>query len=172
MNLIVAADDRWGIGKDGKLLVHLSGDLRYFKEKTRGKTVFMGRKTLESLPGGKPLPERTNIVLTSKKDYEKDGCIIVHSEDELLAECGRYPDDDVMCIGGAVMYNRFMEMCDRLYVTRIYGDFDADVFIKDPGSLGKFDMAWKSGINEEKGIRYQFFIYERTERQDDGKDKK
>ena len=71
MNMIVATDKNWGIGKEGHLLTHLSGDLKYFKERTMGKVVVMGRKTLESLPGGKPLPGRTNIVLTANPDYEK-----------------------------------------------------------------------------------------------------
>ena len=64
MNLIVAADERWGIGKDGGLLAHLPGDMKYFRETTRGKVVVMGRKTLESSPGGRPLTNRINIVLT------------------------------------------------------------------------------------------------------------
>ena len=68
MNIIVVVDENWNIGKDGGLLVHLSGDLKYFKEKTYGKTVVVGRKTLESFPGGKPLPGRTNIVLTHKEE--------------------------------------------------------------------------------------------------------
>ncbi len=85
MNLIAAADLNWGIGKDGNLLTHLSGDLKYFKQKTSGKVVVMGRATLESLPGGRPLPERTNIVLTSDTSFGKEGCIIVHGMEELSA---------------------------------------------------------------------------------------
>ena len=78
MKAIVAVDRNWGIGRDGGLLVHLPGDLKYFKEKTLGKTVVMGRETLESLPGGKPLPGRDNIVLTLNSFYEA-GCPLCHS---------------------------------------------------------------------------------------------
>ena len=79
MKLIVAADKNWAIGKDNDLLCHLPGDLKYFKERTTGKTVVMGRKTLESLPGGKPLPKRTNIVLTRDESFEKEGTVINQS---------------------------------------------------------------------------------------------
>ena len=69
MNLIAAADENWGIGKNGGLLAHISGDMKYFRETTKGKIVVMGRKTLESFPGGKPLKNRVNIVLTGNKDF-------------------------------------------------------------------------------------------------------
>ena len=157
MNMIVATDKNWGIGKEGHLLTHLSGDLKYFKERTMGKVVVMGRKTLESLPGGKPLPGSTNIVLTANPDYEKEGCIIVHSIDELRTKCGEYPSGSVMIIGGATLYNELMEECDSLFITKIYEGFDADVHIKDADSLPEFKIIWQSDIQEEHGIKYQFF---------------
>ena len=86
-------DKNWAIGNKGGLLCHLSGDLKYFKERTQGKTVVMGRPTLESLPGGKPLPKRENIVLTTRADYAPEGVLVVHSAvelDEVLAR--REPD--------------------------------------------------------------------------------
>ena len=83
MKLILAADQNWAIGKDGGLLCHLPGDLKFFKEKTSGKTVVMGRPTLESLPGGKPLPKRENIVLTTNQEFQREGVTVVHSEAEL-----------------------------------------------------------------------------------------
>ena len=75
MNLIVAADRNWGIGKDNGLLASLPTDMKYFREHTQGKVVVMGRKTLESMPGGKPLPNRVNYVLTANPDYQAEGCI-------------------------------------------------------------------------------------------------
>ena len=119
MNMIVAADKNWGIGKDGQLLTHLSGDLKYFKERTMGKAVVMGRKTLESLPGGRPLPGRTNIVLTANPDYKKEDCVIVHNKEELCEKCAEFPADGVMIIGGATLYNELMEQCDSLFITKI-----------------------------------------------------
>ena len=83
MNLIAAADENWGIGKNGGLLAHISGDMKYFRETTKGKIVVMGRKTLESFPGGKPLKNRVNIVLTGNKDFVPEGVVICHSVEEI-----------------------------------------------------------------------------------------
>ena len=161
MNMIVAADKNWGIGKDGQLLTHLSGDLKYFKERTLGKAVVMGRKTLESLPGGRPLPGRTNIVLTVNPDYEKEGCVIVRSMDELREKCAEFPADGVMIIGGATLYNELMEECDSLFITKIYEEFEADAFIKNADELPHYKVVWQSEQQEEHGIKYQFFEYKR-----------
>ena len=79
MKLIAAADKNWAIGKDGELLVRISEDMKNFSAMTTGNVIVMGRKTLESFPGGKPLPNRVNIVLTHKKDYNGKGAIVVHS---------------------------------------------------------------------------------------------
>ena len=161
MNMIAAADKNWGIGRKGKLLAHLSGDLKYFKEKTLGRAVVMGRKTLESLPGGKPLPGRANIVLTTNPDYKKEGCIIVRSMEELREKCAEFPADEVMIIGGATLYNRLMEECDSLFITKIYEEFEADAFIKNADKLPDYKVVWQSDMQEEHGIRYQFFEYKR-----------
>ena len=83
MNLIVAADKNWGIGKDNKLLVSIPSDMKFFRQETMGKVVVMGRKTLESFPNGLPLKNRTNVVLTSDKNYQVKDAVIVHSEEEL-----------------------------------------------------------------------------------------
>ena len=128
MNLIVCVDKNWGIGKDGKLLCHLKEDMKFFRDHTIGKVVVMGRSTLESLPKGEPLPDRTNIVLTHRSDFEKEGVKVVHDMEELLEELNNYDPDDVMIIGGASVYNEMMDMCDKLYVTRIMS------FLRTPSS--------------------------------------
>ena len=87
MKLIAAADKNWAIGKDGELLVRISEDMKNFSAITTGNVIVMGRKTLESFPGGKPLPNRVNIVLTHEKDYNGKGAIVVHSEEEAKALC-------------------------------------------------------------------------------------
>jgi len=160
MNLIAAVDKSWGIGKEGKLLCYLPGDLKYFKEKTTGKTVVMGRSTLESLPGGKPLPNRTNIVLT-KKNLDIEGVKVVHNMDELLEEANNYNPDDVMIIGGATVYNELMPYCDKLFITKIDHEFDADVRIKSADEMPQFKVVWKSEVMTENGYNYQFFEYRR-----------
>lgn len=160
MNAIVVVDENWAIGRDGGLLIHLPGDLKYYKSKTLGKKVVIGRKTLESFPGGKPLPGRTNIVLTANEDYEADGCIICHSKEEVLAELEKYASEDVYISGGAAVYSQFMEDCDVFYVTKIYSSFEADRFFPDLDTAG-YQVTWQSDLQEEKGLSYRFLRYER-----------
>ena len=93
MNLIVAADKNWGIGKDNKLLVSIPSDMKFFRQETMGKVVVMGRKTLESFPNGLPLKNRTNVVLTSDKNYQVKDAVIVHSIDEVLEELKKYANN-------------------------------------------------------------------------------
>lgn len=159
MNLIVAADENWGIGKDGGLLTHLPGDLKYFKEKTTGKVVVMGRATLESLPGARPLPQRTNIILTRDASFQKEGCIIVHSMQQLLTECAKYDPEDVMIIGGEQIYMQLIRQCERLFITKIFASFDADKHIMNVDKMQSFVLACESDIMEENGISYQFLEY-------------
>ena len=158
MKLIVAADKNWGIGRNGKLLCHISGDLKYFKEKTMGKTVVMGRKTLESLPGGKPLPGRTNIVLTRDRGFNKKGCYIVHSLEQLAQ---KYGAQDLMVIGGAEIYTQLLDDCDCCYITEIDEDFEADKFIPNLSRHPHFEKVWESKPQEENGITYRFTEYRR-----------
>ena len=91
MNLIVAVDEKWGIGRNGGLLTHLPGDMKYFRETTRGKVVVMGRKTLESFPDGKPLKNRVNIVLTGNRDYCPGGVTVCHDAGQVLEALKQYP---------------------------------------------------------------------------------
>lgn len=162
MNLIVAVDDKWGIGKDNGLLCHIPKDLAFFKEKTLNKVVVMGRSTLETLPGGKPLKNRINIVLTRKKDFQIEGATVVHDMEELMEECNKYPADDVMIIGGASVYNELMESCDVLYVTKIHGDFNADAFIKNMDNLPQFKVVNESETVEDNGYKLQWVEYRRV----------
>lgn len=161
MNLIVAVDKNWGIGKNGGLLAHLPGDMKFFREQTMGKVVVMGRNTLESFPGGKPLPKRTNIVITSNPDFEREGCIVVHDMDEMFEKINDYPSEQVMIIGGGTIYNELMERCDKLIITKIDAEFDADTFIKNADELPNFKVVWESEVHEDNGIQYRFTEYRR-----------
>lgn len=160
MNLIVVVDENWSIGRDGGLLVHLSGDLKYFKKRTYGKTLIMGRKTLESFPGARPLPGRRNLVLTRRPDYAPEGCEVFHSKEELTRQLG--PDtSNVFVSGGENVYRQFLEDCDTFFVTKIYQSFPADRSFPDLDQREDMEITWKSGVQEEKGIKYQFFEYTR-----------
>ena len=161
MNLIVAADNKWGIGRDGGLLASIPTDMKYFKDHTTGKVVVMGRKTLESMPGKRGLPKRTNYVLTTNPDYEAERCIVVNSEDELWKELEQYDPDDVFLIGGAALYNKFYRMCDRLYVTKMDADLNADTFIVNFDEDSSYAVVSESEPVTENGITFRFVVYER-----------
>ena len=104
MKAIVAVDEYYGIGKDGNLLFRISDDLKRFKKLTEGRAVIMGRRTLESLPGGKPLPDRINFVLTQNKEYNQLGIIPIHSLDEMQEIFQTLRSDNIFVIGGASVY--------------------------------------------------------------------
>lgn len=161
MNLIVAVDKNWGIGRDNKLLASIPGDMKYFKEHTTGKVVVMGRKTLESMPGSKGLPNRTNYVLTHDENYEAERAIVVNSEEELFAELEKYDADDVYLIGGASMYNKYYKLCDKLYITKMDADLNADAFIINIDEDKNYVVSSESETQEENEIKYRFLVYER-----------
>lgn len=158
MIAIAVVDKTWGIGKDGGLLVHLPGDLKYFKEKTLGHYVVMGRETLESLPGGKPLPGRTTIVITRNEAYEAD-CEILNSVDEFLK---RYEDEEVYVAGGAQIYEQLLPYCDSCLITKMDKAFDADKHFENLDESDEFELVNVSEPHEENGVTYRFTEYRRV----------
>lgn len=161
MNLIVAVDNKWGIGKNSHLLADLPGEMKYFKEHTTGATVVMGRKTLESIPGKKGLPNRTNYVLTSQEDFTAERAITVNSWDDLAEKLKNVDPDDVYLIGGASMYNKYYKLCDKLFVTKIDADLGADTFITNFDEDPDYVVASESEAISENGLTYRFLVYER-----------
>lgn len=161
MQMILATDKKWAIGCDGGLLVHLPGDLAFFKEKTLNKVVVMGRTTLESLPGGKPLPKRINVVMTRDELYSKEGVTVVHSIEELNDFLKDYNTDDVFIIGGEQVYKQFLPYSDTVYITKIYDEFKADRYFVNMDEEADFHITWESEMQEENGLEYQFFKYDR-----------
>ena len=161
MKIIVAVDEKWGIGKDGNLLCHLSDDLKYFKEKTTGKTIVMGRVTLEGFPGKKGLPNRRNLVLTRDEEYFAEGVETISSEEELWSALTGTPTDEVFIVGGARVYEDFLKYCDTCYVTKIFEDFDADRFFPNLDENSEFSCKELSEVLEDNGIHYQFLEYNR-----------
>ena len=125
MEAIVAVYADWGIGSSGTQQVVIPEDRKRFKELTEGAAIVVGRKTLEDFPGGKPLPGRTNIVLTHQ-DIKIEGAIVVHSVKELFEVTKDMPR--VIVVGGASVYSQLLEYCDRVYITRIYAKVESDVF--------------------------------------------
>lgn len=161
MNLIVAVDKNWGIGCNNHLLVSLPPDMTFFKKMTMNKVVVMGRKTLESFPNGKPLPRRTNIVLTKNKDYNPDGAIVCHSVEELFETLNKWNSEDIFVIGGASIYQQLLPYCDTAYVTKINQTYIEDTWF--PCLDCKYDWEIEDkGIEESYyGIKYRFVKYRR-----------
>ncbi|WP_314922685.1 dihydrofolate reductase [Mogibacterium diversum] len=162
MNLIVAVDERWGIGCDNDLLASIPGDMQYFKEKTTDGVVVMGRRTLESLPKQRGLPKRINYVLTSNSGFEAERCIAVHSEEELFKELEQYDPEHVFIIGGESIYRKFYKNCDKCFVTKMHADLHADKFMVNLDEDEAFKETWKSEMHSENGIDYEFTLYERV----------
>lgn len=156
MKAIVAVSKSWGIGWDQALLYRISADLHFFKRMTVGKTVLMGRNTYKSI--GKPLPERTNVVLTSNKTFQPEQVIVVHSFEELLRRFGHKPD--VFCIGGDQLYHACLHYCDQVYVTKIHGDRPANKFFPNLDELkSEWEIKTAGAIQQDKGIQFQHLCY-------------
>ncbi|MCI1722093.1 MAG: dihydrofolate reductase [Lachnospiraceae bacterium] len=161
MNCIAACDKNWGIGKNGKLLVSIPKDMAYFRKMTTGHTVIMGRKTLESLPKGRPLPDRINIVITRKKDYACEGALIAHSAEE-AAECAaKIKDSDAFVIGGADIYKAMLPYVDTAYITKIDCAYDADAYFPNLDQDPEWEMESESEEDTFFDLIYTFAVYRR-----------
>lgn len=126
------------IGKDNALPWRLPSDLKRFKELTAGKPIIMGRKTYESI--GRPLPNRTNIVLTTDEECKIEGCLVVNSIDEALGACKALKVDDVMVIGGAQVYDLMLYNADELLITYVLGAYSGDVIFPPFVAIGNYPL--------------------------------
>jgi len=161
MNLIVAADKNWAIGKDNKMMWSIPADMRFFRETTKGNVVIMGRKTLESFPQGQPLKNRVNIVVTRNPGYKVKDAVIVHSVEEAVKKAAEY-EGEIFVIGGESIYREMLPYCDKAFVTKIDHAFDADTFFPNLDEDGEWKM---TKISEEQtcfNLEYYFTVYERT----------
>lgn len=161
MNLIVAVDKNWGIGKNNKLLVSIPSDMKFFRNETNGKVVVMGRKTLESFPNGMPLKNRTNIVLTRDQNYQVKDTIVVHDIPELLEELKKYPDDQIYVIGGGKVYEELLPYCNVAHVTKIDFAFEVDTYFPDLDKMEEWQITATSDEQTYFDLEYSFVKYER-----------
>ncbi len=164
MNLIVAADRCWGIGFRNKLLVQIPSDMKFFRETTTGKVVVMGRKTLESFPGGLPLKNRVNIVLTGNRDYRVKDALVLHTPGEVLEELKKYDAGDVYIIGGESVYRQFLPYCDTAHVTKIDHAYQADAYFPNLEELEDWQLAAESEEQTYFDLEYQFLLYRRVKK--------
>jgi dihydrofolate reductase len=162
INIIVAVASNGAIGKDGNLLWHISEDLKYFKKTTLNSTVVMGRKTWEALPF-KPLKNRRNIILTKNEDFTEKNAEVFHQIQDIIYL--NKENEDLFIIGGGAIYKEFLPYADKIYLTKVYKDFDADTFFP---TLNADD--WKEVFrserqkDEETQLEFQFFVLERNKR--------
>ena len=161
MNFIVAVDKNWAIGNENKLLVSIPQDMKFFRETTMGKVVVMGRKTLESFPGGQPLKKRTNIVLTRDKNYQVKDAIVVNTVDELLQELKKYDEEEIYVIGGESIYRQMLPYCKVAHVTKINHAYEADTYFPN---LDEKDEWVVTGVSDEQTFFYLVYEFVRYER--------
>ncbi|MDO4976434.1 MAG: dihydrofolate reductase [Eubacteriales bacterium] len=162
MNLIVAADKNWAIGRNQELLVRIPADMKNFAQMTTGHVIVMGRKTLESFPNGLPLPKRTNIVLTHQADYDGHGAIVVHDEEEMKKVLAQYDDDEIFIVGGQSIYTMFLPYCKNAYVTKLDYAYEADTWMPDLDQDENWKLVEKSEEQTCFDLIYHFTRYENT----------
>ena len=157
MNAIVAVDRNWAIGKEGDQLVYIPADLKRFKALTTGHPVILGRRTLATFPGGRPLKGRRNLILSRSPDFAPEGAEVFPDLDSLLAAA----PEDAFVIGGASVYEALLDKCDTVYVTRIDGAWEADCWFPDLDSLPGWEIAEESEEQEHEGLTYRYVTYKR-----------
>lgn len=160
ISLIVATDSVGGIGKENKIPWHLSDDIKRFKDLTMGHPVIMGRKTFESVISSlkKPLPGRTNIVVTRSTNFNYDGVLVFNNIEDAIKKGKEIDSEEVFVAGGAQIFDEIVGLADRLYLTVIDGDFDADTFFKKADAFKKLIFEEKK---QEGKFTYTFFTLEK-----------
>ncbi len=161
MQCIVAVDKNWAIGYQNKLLVSIPADMRFFRDETTGKVVIMGRKTLETFPGGQPLKNRINIVITRDPDFKVKDAIVVHSVEEALEITKKYKTDDIYIIGGDSIYRQFLPYCSIAHITKIDYSYHADTYFPNLEQMEDWVLAEESDEHTYYDLAYTFCRYER-----------
>ena len=158
ITLIAAAGENNELGKDNDLVWHLPDDFKRFKKLTTGHHIIMGRKTFESFP--KPLPNRTHLVITRNKNYQKEGAVVVHSLDEALLKAQNDPQPFI--IGGGEIYKIALETADKIELTRVHGSFDADTYFpKIDTEEWQLISEVKHEKDEKHNYAFSYLTYER-----------
>lgn len=158
MKAILHADKQWGIGKKNGLMFSIPEDMKFFRETTTGNVVVMGSNTLRSFPGGRPLKNRTNIVLYPGGEKRAD-CTVVQSVDELFEEISAFDTDRVYVIGGAMLYKTLLPYCSEVLVTKVDAIGGADAFFENLDENPKFKLVYESEPQETNGYRIVFTTY-------------
>ena len=160
MNAIVAVDENWGIGKDNRLLFSIPDDMKYFRRMTLDSAVVLGRRNLESFPGGKPLPRRRNIVLSETLE-PGEGYEVARDLPALFALL-KEEERPVFVIGGGQVYRQLLPWCRKAYVTKMHRDFGGNVFFPDLDEDPDWILLDEGEELEYEGLKYRFTVYENS----------
>ena len=162
MIAIAAVDKNWAIGNQGHLLISLPEDQKgVFRKYTAGHTVVFGRKTLETFPGQRLLPNRVNVIMSRSFDYEKEGAMVLHSVDE-LEDFLALTSDEVYLIGGASLYNSLIGLCDKAIITSIRAEFEADCWFPKLDGDPEWELEEEEPpVMSEKGVEFTVRHYKR-----------
>lgn len=159
MKLIVAVDEKWGIGKNGDLLLSIPDDMQYYRATTRGKVVVMGYTTLLSLPNSKPAPGRLNLVLADIPGLKVSGAVVCGSMDQLHRLIGCFEPNDVFDVGGGSMYRQLTPYCHAAHITKMRFDGGADTYITNLDELPGWSVKSESEVKDYEGLQYSFLEY-------------
>lgn len=158
MDLIAAVDQNWAIGKDGDQLCYIPADLKRFQALTTGHAVILGRKTLATFPGGRPLKNRRSLILSRSADFAPEGAEVFPDVDSLLAAA----QVDAFVIGGASVYKALLPYCDRAYITKIDRAWPADSFFPDLDADPAWQVTEEGEPLEHEGLTFRYVTYERV----------
>ncbi len=162
MNLIAAVDKNWAIGMNNQLLVRIPDDMKRFRRMTIGKVVVLGRKTLETFPGGRPLKDRNNIVLSKNRNYQVEGAVCVHSLEELEEELAKYQSEDIFVIGGESIYRQLLNHCDTAYITKLDYAYQADAWFPNLDKEEMWQICEESEEQTYFDLEYNFVKYSKN----------
>ena len=160
MNLIAAVDRNWALGFQNQLLVRIPADLKRFKALTTGHPVILGRKTLETFPGGRPLPGRRNLILSATPGYRVEGAEVFSSLEALLEQAPQ----DAFVIGGGSVYRALLARCQRAYITRIDESFPADCWLPDLDRDPEWEVEEQEPPCSYGDIVFQYITYRRRKK--------
>lgn len=160
ISIVVAVDENFLIGDNNKLPWHLPADMKFFKEKTTGHCVITGRKNYESIPQKfRPLPNRTNIIITRQNNFSAPGAIVVNSVDDALQKAKEKNDDEIFIIGGAEIFKLFLPIVNKIYLTTIYHKFSGNIYFPEL-NFSEWKLIRKEFFESDEKNKFSFSINE------------
>ena len=163
MKAIVNISPQWGIGTENRLLVRIKDDMRRFRALTTNQTIVIGRKTLETFPNQKPLPNRTNIVLTRDRSYCADGAVVCHDLSELKTAIDRVGSESVYVCGGEQIYRLLLPFCDTALITLTDTDAKADRFFPNLNRMPNWILTDAGEKQSENDLTFRYLTYRNTD---------